>query len=69
MFEQNDLILRDIVIDAIYTAIIQFMPQIKVNRNDITIVQDGYKIYVNIKAKNLLDFQIDLYNIELTNGE
>ena len=69
MFDQNDVILRDIVIDAIYTAIIQFMPQIKVNRSDITIVQNGYKIEVNIKAKNMLDFQIDLYNIELTSGE
>ena len=26
MFNQNDIVLQDIVIDAIYTAILQFMP-------------------------------------------
>lgn len=67
IFEQNNVILKDIVIDAIYTAILQFMPQIKVERKDITIVQSGVSIYVNIRAKNMLDFQVDMYNISLMN--
>lgn len=67
MFEQNNFVLKDIVIDSIYTTIIQFMPQIKVNRKDITIVQDGSKLQANIKAINMLDFQTDLYNISLMN--
>lgn len=65
IFEQNNVVLKDIVIDAIYTAILQFMPQIKVNRKDITIVQDGSSIVVNIRAKSMLDFQVDMYNINL----
>lgn len=69
MFEQNDVVLRDIVIDAIYTAIQQFLPQIKVKRKDITIVQDGAKLYVTIKAINMLDFQPDMYNINLLEYE
>lgn len=69
MFEQNNVVLRDIVIDAIYTAVLQYMPQIKVLRKDITITQDGSKIYINIKATNMLDFQTDLYNINLLNFE
>ena len=28
LFDQNDVVLRDIIIDSIYTAILQFMPQI-----------------------------------------
>lgn len=69
MFEQNDIILRDIVIDAVYTAIQQFMPQIKVKRKDITIVQNGADITLTIKAVNMLDFQTDMYDINLLNYE
>lgn len=69
IFEQNDVILRDIVVDSIYTAILQFIPQVKVNRQDIVIEQSGSRIMVAIKAKNMLDFQTDIYNIDLTNGE
>ena len=36
LFEPNNVILQDIVIDDIYTAIIQFMPQIRVSRRDIS---------------------------------
>lgn len=65
-FEQNNSILRDIVIDDIYNAILNFMPQLKINRNDITITSDKEKLYVNIKAVNYLDYQLDTYNINLT---
>ena len=69
MFEPNNYILRDIVIDAIYTAILQFIPQILINRKDISIVQQGSTIYVTIKATNMLDYQTDMYNINLLNYE
>lgn len=65
LFEQNNVILKDIVVDAIYTAILQFMPQIRVVRKDIEISNDGYTIYANIKAKNMLDFQTNMYTINL----
>lgn len=67
IFEQNNSILKDIVVDAIYTVILQFLPQIKVKRKDITIRQDGVDISVNIKAVNMLDFTPDLFNISLMN--
>lgn len=69
MFEQNNVILQDIVIDAIYTTILQYMPQIKVDRKNITVTQDRSYIYINIKATNMLDFQTDMYNINLMNFE
>ena len=69
MFNQNDVILRDIIIDAIYTVILQFMPQILVKRKDITIVQRGTDVYVTIRALNMLDYVTDMYNINLLNYE
>lgn len=63
LFEQNTGILKDIIIDEIYTQIALFMPQIKVHRKDITIVQDRYKLYATIKCINRVDFTTDMFNI------
>ena len=49
LFDQNTFSLRDIIIDEIYTQIALFMPQLKVNRKDITIIQDKYKLYAKNK--------------------
>lgn len=69
LFEQNNQILRDLVIDDIYTAILTFMPQIKVSRNDITVTSSRAAVHAKIKAVNLLDYTTDLYNINLINSE
>lgn len=69
MFNQNNQVLRDIVIDDIYTAILTFMSQLVVNRKDITVTSNGANIYVAIRALNLLDYTTDLYNINLTQSE
>lgn len=63
LFEQNTGILKDIIIDEIYTQIALFMPQIKVHRKDITIVQDRYKLHATIKCINRVDFTTDMFNI------
>lgn len=69
LFEQNDVVLRDIVIDSIYTAILQFMPQVLVERKNIKVTSDRTNVYINIKATNLVDYQTDMYNITLTGSE
>lgn len=69
MFEQNNQILRDLVIDEIYTVITTFMPQLKVDRKNITVTSNKANVYANIKALNLIDYTTDLYNINLTNFE
>ena len=69
LFEQNNLILRDLIIDEIYTAIITFMPQIVVKRKDITVTATRAAVQVQVKCTNLLDYQTDLYNINLTQTE
>lgn len=69
LFEQNNLILQDIIIDDIYTAILTFIPQIQVDRKEIKLTSDGSKVQVRIKALNMLDYTTDLYTLNLLNQE
>lgn len=69
IFNQNNSILRDIVIDDIYTNIQVFLPQIQVKREDIELISERNTLYVNIKAKNMLDYNFEnislaLYSLE-----
>ena len=69
IFEQNNQVLKDLIIDDIYTSILTFMPQLVLSRNDITVTSDKHKVYINIKATDVLDYTTNLYNITLTEGE
>ena len=66
IYEQNSAILQDLIIDEIYTAIIMFMPQIKIKRDDIKVTSDGTDVYATINCINLIDYTNDLYTINLT---
>ena len=66
LFDQNDTIIKDLVLDDIYTAIATFMPQLRINRNDLKLrTGDKGEIFVDIRAINQLDFTTDLYSIVL----
>ena len=65
LYDQNDYILADLVIDNIYDAITTFMPQLYITRNDIKVELGHAKIIVTIRALNRLDFTTNLYNIVL----
>ena len=67
LFEENNAILKDLLIDEIYTAILIFMPQIRLKRNDIKIKQDKTKIFAEITCINLIDYIQDTYQIQLLN--
>lgn len=69
LYENNNVVLRDLVVDEIYTAISTFMPQIRVLRKNINVDSDGNRVIVDIKAQNLLDFSFAEYNVVLTNVE
>lgn len=69
LYNQNNKIIRDIIVDDILTAIETFVPQLLVTRKDITITSDKYSVYISIKGTNLLDYQTDMYNIKLTGDE
>jgi phage baseplate assembly protein W len=66
IYEQNNAILRDLVIDDIYSTIVTFMPQLSLKRNDITVESDGVDVYATIKCTNLIDYELDTYTIKLT---
>lgn len=70
LYDQNDAVLVDILIDDIYTAISLFMPQIKVERNDIQLIRSNKgEVSAKIKVLNRADFSTDLYNIVLLEAE
>lgn len=69
IFDQNNEILRDIIIDDILTSIETFMPQLLVKRDDITVVSDRYSVSINIKALNLIDYETNMYSIKLMEDE
>ena len=69
LFEYNNVILQDLVIDDIYSAINTYMPQIRVLRQNIVVTSDGNSVSVTIRAQNLLDYSFDEYTINLLNVE
>ena len=68
IFEQNDSILKDLLIDEIYTVILTFMPQIKLSRKNIDISSDGVDVFAKITCTDLTDFTTNLYEINLTSN-
>lgn len=65
IFDQNNLILRDIIIDEIYTQIALFLPQLIVNRKDIKIRFEKAKMICYFKGVNQANFEVDSYNLVL----
>lgn len=69
IFNPRDVIIQDIVIDEIFTAIRLFMPEITVGRNNIQIKVQRGVIYAEIVAKFNVDNTINLYSIPLIESE
>ena len=69
LYNQNDQILQNIIIDNIYTTILIFMPQILIRRRDIKIVQKKTELYAEINCYNSLTAENNLYSILLTEAE
>lgn len=67
LFDQNSYVLRDQIIDMIYTQLASFIPQVKVERKDITIFQDREKakLYCKFKGVNQIDYKLDTYQLVL----
>lgn len=55
IYEQNNIILRDLIIDDIVLAIHDFMPQIYVERKDVIIKVKKQEVYAQITCINKLD--------------
>ena len=65
IFEHNNAIARDLIIDKIYNTIRTFIPQLSCERKDINLKRDITNVYVDLTAKNLIDYTIDNYTIAL----
>lgn len=67
LFDQNSYALKDVVIDIVYTQLAMFIPQIRVKRDDIEIIQDKEKgkLYCNFSGINQIDYQPNTYNLVL----
>jgi len=65
LFDQNTAKLKDVIIDIIYTQLAIFIPQIKVNRNDIDIISDQEKgkLYCKFVCLNQIDYTVNTYNL------
>lgn len=66
LFEQGSVILRDLIIDDVYTSILTFMPQLQLTRKDIDVEIDGTSVNISIQCVNRVNFKTDLYTIKIT---
>lgn len=64
LFEPNNYLLKDIIIDTIYPQLIAFMPQLKIERKDIDVVQDIKKGTLNCKFVGVSQIDYQLYTYE-----
>lgn len=67
MFNQNSYILRDMLIDTLYTQIAIFLPQIRVSRNSIEIFTDDKRGHLRCKFSgiNQIDYTHNTFNLLL----
>lgn len=67
LFNQNSYILKDMLIDTIYTQIAIFLPQVKISRNSINIVADTDmgRLYCSFSGINQIDYTHNTFNLLL----
>ena len=67
MFNQNSYILKDILIDTLYTQIAIFLPQVRVSRNSIDIISDKTKgkLYCSFSGVHQIDYTHNTFNLLL----
>lgn len=65
IYEQNNIILHDIIVDNIYMSLRDFIPQIHVTRKDIKLRAENTVVYITINCINKIDNTPDMFNIEL----
>ena len=69
LFEPNNYVLRDILVDDIYTQLMVFAPQVTVQRKDIKVTQEGKNVHIRFKAINNLDFTTNMYDLVMFKDE
>lgn len=67
MFNQNSYILKDMLMDTIYTQIAIFLPQVKISRESIELITDELKgrLYCKFSGVNQIDYTHNTFNLLL----
>ena len=67
MFNQNSYVLKDMLIDTIYTQIAIFLPQVRISRNSVDIISDNLKgrLYCRFSGVNQIDYTHNTFNLLL----
>lgn len=67
LFDQNNYILKDAIIDTIYPQLVAFIPQLKIERKDIEIIQDRKKgqLICKFTGRSQIDYELYTYNTVL----
>ena len=68
-FDQNNYILRDMLIDMIYTQLAIFIPQVRVSRPDINIISDKKRgqLICEFTGISQIDYTPNTYSLVLMN--
>lgn len=67
LYDQNNEILEDALVDIIYTQLVLFIPQLRISRQNISVVRDQEmgKLYCNFTAVDQIDFTTNTYQLLL----
>lgn len=68
IFQPNNNIIVDLIIDELYTTICTYIPQLYLTRNDIKIESNKTDLFATINVIYKIDNTSDLYHINLTNN-
>ena len=65
------MVLKDAIIDIVYTQLVLFIPQLRISRDDIDIITDQEigKIYCTFTAVDQIDFTTNTYQLLLFQDE
>ena len=71
LFDQNNAILADILSDMIYTQLALFLPQIRIKREDISIIQDKKKgqVICSFSGVSQIDYTHNTFDLLLLNDQ
>lgn len=69
IYEQNNIILKDIIIDDILISLQTFIPQISIKRKDIEITLNRTELFITINCINKIDNQPNMFEIKLNTDE
>lgn len=69
IYEQNNIILKDLIVDDIFTSLQEFIPQVYLERKDIEVKSKGTSVYATITCTDRIDKSTNMYEIKLLTQE